>query len=100
MESPHAYVPDSVIDSARLRLKDPIESPEDFIVADFEDEMGSETLICISDAGAKKRVHCFAFSQKRCILKEKGPSPGKVVCLWPVAIINGIPADAERNGII
>ncbi len=58
MESPHAYVPDSVIDSARLKLATPFASPEDFIVADYVDENGKalETLICISDGGANKRV--------------------------------------------
>lgn len=53
MESPHAYVPLGVIDSASLNLKVPLKDPKDFFVHEMKDDAGNvtDTLICISDTG-------------------------------------------------
>ena len=53
MESPHAYVPQTVIDSESLNLKVPLAAPKDFYVHDMKDENGNitDSLICLSDTG-------------------------------------------------
>ncbi len=58
MESPHAYVPQTVIDSELLNLKVPMAAPKDFYVHDIKDENGNITdhLICISDTGNKRVI--------------------------------------------
>ena len=57
MESPHAYVPLTVIDSETLELVVPINSPKDFYVHEFTNENGeADAIICLSDAGNKRVI--------------------------------------------
>lgn len=57
MESPHAYVPQTVIDSESLGLLVPIAAPKDFFVHEYVNEAGeTDYTICISDTGNKRVV--------------------------------------------
>ena len=57
MESPHAYVPQTVIDSESLGLLVPISAPKDFFVHEYVNEAGeTDYTICISDTGNKRVI--------------------------------------------
>lgn len=57
MESPHAYVPQMVIDSESLGLLVPIASPKDIFVHEFVNADGeNDSLICLSDTGNKRVI--------------------------------------------
>lgn len=57
MESPHAYVPLTVIDSESLGLAVPLNGPKDFYVYEFTNENGeADALICLSDTGNKRVI--------------------------------------------
>ena len=57
MESPHAYVPLTVIDSESLGLAVPLKGPKDFYVHEFTNENGeADAIICLSDTGNKRVI--------------------------------------------
>ena len=58
MESPHAYVPQTVINSDSLGLRVPLSGPKDFIVHEVKDAEGNTTAhyICIADTGNKRVI--------------------------------------------
>lgn len=58
MDSPHAYVPQTIIDSDSLKLRVPLAGPKDFVVHDVTDAEGNvvDHYICISDTGNARVV--------------------------------------------
>lgn len=57
MESPHAYVPLTVIDSESLNLAVPLKGPKDFYVHEFTNENGeADAIIGLSDTGNKRVI--------------------------------------------
>lgn len=58
MESPHAYVPQKVVNSDTMKLRVPLSGPKDFTVHDVTDTEGNITnrYVCISDTGNKRVI--------------------------------------------